>query len=118
LSDWRDPSAIRVPAEPIDRTLPPRAIRRQPRQKGQESFMGRDGVAATFKRKKRHGEAPRPTPFRPCAALVTESLPEPPPAAAPAGAQSAGVPLPGPQAGGDLIERLRQLKAERQQAQL
>jgi len=109
LSGWRDPREMRVPPEPIDRTPPPRRFRRQLRQKGQESFMGRDGIAATFKRKKRHGEAPAPTPYRPRAALVTEQLPEPP-AAAPAGAHSFGDPLPGPQAGPTPAQRM----AERQ----
>jgi hypothetical protein len=96
LASWRDPRTMRVPPEPIDRTAPPRHSRRQRRQKGQESFLGRDGIAAKIARRKRHGEAPAPTPYRPRAALVTEDLPEPPPAAAPAGAHSAGAPLPAP----------------------
>ena len=62
--------------------------------------MGRGGaIAAKIARKKRHGAAPVPTPYRPRAQLVIESLPEPPAAAAPAGAQRGGAPLPGPQAG-------------------
>ncbi len=61
-----------------------------------------------------HGEAPAPTPHREkLRPPPLESLPEPPAAAAPAGAQGAGVPLPS-----SLVERLRQLKADRQQALL
>jgi hypothetical protein len=52
-------------------------------------------------RDKGYASAPLiPTPYRPRAALLPlEDLPEPPAVAAPAGAQSAGAPLPGPQAG-------------------
>jgi hypothetical protein len=116
LSGWCDPSEIRIPSEPIDRT-PPRDFRRQQRQKGQESFLGRGGaIAAKITRKKHHGEAPAPAPYRPRAALVTESLPDPPAAAAPAGAQGAGAPLPAPAGAApvDIVERLRLLKAERE----
>ena len=59
-----------------------------------------------------------PTPYRPPPApLPLETLPDLSAAAAPAGAQGVGVPLSGPQAGPDLVERLRILKAQRQQVQ-
>ncbi len=54
-----------------------------------------------------------PTPYRPCAALPLENLPEPPAAAAPAGAQGAGAPPSGPQAG----PTPAQLMAERRRRQ-
>jgi hypothetical protein len=62
-----------------------------------------------------------PTPYRTRAALPLETLPEPPAAAAPAGAQGAGDPLPGPQAGPTPAQRMaerRRLEAQRQQVRL
>jgi hypothetical protein len=115
-SGWRDPREMRVPAEPVDRTPPPRHVRRQKRQKGQGSFLGRDqDIAATFKRKKHHGEAPVPTPYRQRTQLVLETLLEPPAVAAPAGAQGAGAPLSAPAGAAPahrMAERQRRLKAQ------
>jgi hypothetical protein len=109
---WVDPTAIRVPEEWIDRTPPPRQARRQARQKGQESFLGRGGaIAAKITRRKHHGEMPAPTPYRPHAALPLETLPEPP---APAGAQSAGAPLSGPQAGPTPAQRIAERRRREQ----
>jgi hypothetical protein len=83
LLEWRDPTAMRVPEEWIDRRPPPQHARRQPRQKGQDSFLGRgQDVKATYQRRKTHGTAPTPAPYRPRTRLEMEDLPEPPPAAA------------------------------------
>ena len=91
---------------------PPRQVRRQQHQKGQQSFVGRDGIAAKYAKRKRHGSAPTPAPYRPPARLEIEDLPEPP-ASAPLGAQASfGVPPLAP-AGAPpydaaaLIEKLR-----------
>jgi hypothetical protein len=95
-------------------------------------------VAATFKRKKRHGEAPTVDSALALAAEVAadmaalvalrshgrvalpmETLPDPPAAAAPAGAQGGGDPLSGPQAGPTpaqlMAERRRRLEAQQVQ---
>jgi hypothetical protein len=111
---------MRVPEEWIDRRPPPQHARRQPRQKGQDSFLGRgQDVKATYQRRKTHETAPTPAPYRPRTRLEMEDLPEPPPAAAaPAGAQGVGDPLSAP-AGAAWVstyERLQQLKAEREAA--
>jgi hypothetical protein len=95
--------------------------RRQPRPPGQQSFIGRDGVAAKYKRRKRHGDAPLPTPIpRPRARFVMldEALPEVGPASPAPGAQ-ASCGDPPPPAGGTpigIVERLRAAKAEREAA--
>jgi len=111
--------SMRVPEEWVDRTPPPRHVRRQQRQKGQDSFLGRgQDVKATYQRRKHHGTAPTPAPYRPRPRLEIEDLPEPPAAAAPLGAQDGGAPLLAP-AGAPLagaVERLQRLKADREAA--
>jgi hypothetical protein len=118
LLPWIDPTAMRVPEEWIDRRPPPYHARRQQRQKGQLSFVGRgQDVKATYQRRKTHGTAPAPAPYRPRARLEIEDLPELG-AVAPAGAHSFGAPLLAPAGAGygGAIERLQRLKAEREAA--
>jgi len=159
LSGWRDPRAMRVPEEWIDRLPSPRP-RRQPRQKGQRTIEAElrepmaerqarernariDRLAANIARAEAAGQQPAkraerlaglraqgaklrpsdpliPTPYRPRAGVVLETLPEPPAAAAPAGAQGVGDPLQTTLSTTplSLLERLRSLKREREAASI
>lgn len=95
-----------------------RAKNRKPKQK---RFIPRKGQRIDQRYSlTNHGEAPAPTPYRPRVRLELETLPEPPAGGCPAGAQGFGAPLPAPAgaAPASLVERLRDLKTQRESAAL
>ena len=122
---WLDPSRPRLrpdaPATSTAAAHPRRLPRTRRRIKGQASFLAHGGeqVGKRYQRRAHVGEVPAPTPYRRPARMPEAVLPEPPAPGAPVGAHGSGdlpsAPAGAPPPAGSMFDRLRMLKAERQQ---